>query len=94
MSFQQSVQFNRSSRVTGLRSFTVGGQSVRALLIEETTDLLYVDSPRRNSTSWHTESTVFFDPAHGLPVYERRISEATGQYPQAKTVTEVALASF
>jgi hypothetical protein len=94
MDFRQSLQFNRFSRVTGLRSFNVGGQAVRVLLVEETTDLLYVDNPRRNSTSFHSESTIFFDPVRGLPVYERRISEATGQYPQAKTTTEVVLGSF
>lgn len=91
MDFRQSLQFNRFSRATGLRSFTVNGQSVRVLVIEETTDVLYVDNPRRNSTSWHSESTIFLDPARGLPVYERRIAEATGQYPQPKTTTEAVL---
>ena len=93
MEFGQSFQVNRSSQVTGTRSFAVSGTAVDTWVVEETLDFLYVDNPRRASTTWHRTLLGYLDPQRGVNVYERSTSEATGQYPQRKTTVERYLKS-
>lgn len=90
----QSFHVNRSARVSGMRRFVVGGTAVSVWVVEDELDFLYVDNPRRASTTWHRSAIAYFDPSHGLNVYERTTSEATGQYPQRKTTSVRYLTTF
>jgi len=82
-----------SRKIIGAVQFNVGGTKLSAWVIDEK-EKLTVTAPGRPESNVNSTSTNYYDPVHGLTVYAKATTEASGAFEQPKTTTETYLTSL